>query len=103
MVAKYFVAVRSGTNDLHLIHKEECPFLPEYKRRIYLGELKSNQEAIAESHRFFVETMDCLFCCKQVKESIDKGITPKSSAVKIGNFNLEEHESNQQVLICCLN
>jgi hypothetical protein len=68
MSAKYYVAIRPQTNDNHAVHKEGCPFLPDQKKRIYLGVFNSGQDAIKEGQRHFLKTKSCLFCQKDNKE-----------------------------------
>jgi hypothetical protein len=65
MVTKYYVAIRPQTNDYHSVHKENCPFLPDDKKRIYLGQFDSGHDAIKEGKRHFDKTKCCLFCLKE--------------------------------------
>jgi hypothetical protein len=65
MVTKYYVAIRPQTDEHHAVHKEDCPFLPEHEKRIYLGIFGSCDEAIREGQRYFPRTNGCLFCSKE--------------------------------------
>jgi hypothetical protein len=68
MVAKYYLAIRPQTNENHAVHKEGCPFLPDNKRRIYLGKFDSGQDAVTEGQRYFSKTNCCLFCSKEFQQ-----------------------------------
>ncbi len=65
MTDKYWVAKRPGNNEDHAVHKEDCPFLPDDDKRIYLGEFSSCEDAIREGHRYFGSTNGCIFCSKE--------------------------------------
>ena len=67
MVAKYYVAIRPQTDENHAVHKEGCPFLPDYEKRVYLGKFNSFKDAVREGHRYFARTNRCLFCLKEHK------------------------------------
>jgi hypothetical protein len=78
MVAKYYVVIRPQTDENHAVHKEDCPFLPENEKRIYLGMFGSCEEAIREGKRHFPRTNHCRFCSKEhqteSKEPVLSGI-----------------------------
>jgi hypothetical protein len=65
MAAKYYVSIRPQINGQHALHKEDCPFLPEDEKRIYLGIFASSQDAIMEGQRHFSGTNVCRFCLKE--------------------------------------
>jgi hypothetical protein len=65
MVAKYYVVIRPQTNEYHAVHKEDCPFLPDDNKRIYLGMFNSGQDAVREGQKHFTRTNNCLFCLKE--------------------------------------
>ncbi|MGD0343070.1 MAG: hypothetical protein ABSA76_15325 [Bacteroidales bacterium] len=65
MAAKYYVAIRPQTNEHHAVHKEDCPFLPDDEKRIYLGMFGSGMDAIEEGQRHFPRTTICRFCLKE--------------------------------------
>jgi hypothetical protein len=65
MIAKYYVALRPQINENHAVHKENCPFLPDDKKRIYLGVFNSGGDAIKEGQRHFFKTNCCPFCLKE--------------------------------------
>jgi len=81
MTAKYYMAIRPQTNEHHAVHKEDCPFLPDDEKRIYLGTFGSGTDAIKEGQRHFAMTTACRFCSKEhqseIKEPVysDTGIT----------------------------
>jgi formate dehydrogenase assembly factor FdhD len=65
MTAKYYMAIRPQTNEHHAVHREDCPFLPEDEKRIYLGRFWSGADAIKEGQRHFARTTVCGFCSKE--------------------------------------
>ena len=65
MVAKYYVAIRPQANEHHAVHKEDCPFLPENEKRIYLGMFSSGKEAVREGQIHFTGASCCPFCLKE--------------------------------------
>jgi hypothetical protein len=66
--AKYYVVVRPRTNGHHTVHKGDCPFIFENKKRIYLGEFNSGRAAFKESRLHFKKTESCIFCSKGRKK-----------------------------------
>jgi hypothetical protein len=84
MVAKYYVAMRPQTNEHHSVHKEDCPFLPEDGRRIYLGIFQSPEDALEEGRKYFSRSDSCLFCSK---ERLPKNKKPVVSGMQVAeNF-----------------
>jgi hypothetical protein len=65
MTAKYYMAIRPQTNEHHAVHREDCPFLPDDEKRIYLGRFGSGTDAIKEGQRRFARTTVCRFCSKE--------------------------------------
>lgn len=61
-VERYYVALRPQTNEIHSIHREGCPFMPEDNKRIYLGVFPSGKEAGEEGSKFFSKSHCCRFC-----------------------------------------
>ena len=103
MYAKYYVAVRPQTNDLHAIHREECPFLPDDGKRIYLGSFKSGNEAVTKGHLHFERTEGCLFCCKENTLSTETQDVLQLADINTGLSGLQIPVSVQQSMFCCLN
>jgi hypothetical protein len=64
IVARYYVSVRPQTNELHTVHKEDCPFMPDDNKRIYLGTFGSGEDAAREGQKHFVRSIKCQFCSK---------------------------------------
>lgn len=81
MVAKYYVAIRPQTNERHAVHKEDCPFLPDDEKRIYLGLFNSVRDAEREGQRHFPLTNSCLFCSK---DHLSEAMKPVHSGIDIG-------------------
>ena len=65
MSAKYFIGIRTQTNEHHTVHKDGCPFLPDDGKRIYLGTFHSPRDAKHEGRRLFNNSDSCLFCSKE--------------------------------------
>jgi hypothetical protein len=65
MVAKYYVAIRPQTNEHHAVHKDNCPFLPDDTKRIYLGMFSSGTDAVKEGRRYFALADSCRFCSRE--------------------------------------
>jgi hypothetical protein len=103
MNKKYYVAVRPQTNDLHAVHTEGCPFLPDDGKRIFLGHFKSGHDAVRISEMHFPETRSCLFCCKESISMPDNSAASKWSGKDIGSLKQEILVSYEQSLLCCLN
>ncbi len=64
-IEKYYVAVRPQTNEIHSVHKEGCPFMPDEEKRIYLGSFKSGNEAGMEGRKYYSNSHGCMFCAKE--------------------------------------
>lgn len=103
MTKKYYVAVRPQTNDVHSVHKEDCPFLPDDGKRIFLGHFKSGQDAMRMGEKYFHETGSCLFCCKENFSNHDNSNVSKWTGKDIVSLNPEIGVSYQQSMLCCLN
>ena len=74
MVAKYYLAIRPQTNEHHAVHKEDCPFLPNDKKRIYLGMFGSGKDALKEGQKHFSRTNSCRFCIKEPQPERNKAL-----------------------------
>ncbi len=83
MLSKYYVAKRSQTNDLHSVHKEDCPFMPDDEKRIYLGMFGSGQDALSEGQKLFTRSMSCRFC---INEQNHEKRTPEFSFAESHSF-----------------
>jgi hypothetical protein len=103
MIKKYYVAVRPQTNDLHSVHKEGCPFMPDDGKRIFLGHFKSGHDAIRMGDMYFPETESCLFCCKENISKPDNSTVSKWSGKDTVSVKTEIPVSYQQNMFCCLN
>lgn len=99
MIAKYYVAVRPQTNELHAVHKEGCPFLPDDEKRIYLGVFNSVRDAIREGQQHFYNTNSCLFCSEEHKTYGNKPIPYKRVIPAEPQISLSFNHN----LLCCLN
>ena len=65
MYKKYYVGIRAHTKGFHSVHDEECPFLPEKEKRIYLGVFEYPEDAVVESKKYFGWSNTCPFCSKE--------------------------------------
>lgn len=68
LIARYYVTIRPQTNEHHTVHKEDCPFLPDDNKRIYLGTFGSVEDAVIEGRKYFIKSNSCLFCSKDDHE-----------------------------------
>jgi hypothetical protein len=103
MLVKYFIGISPGISGSHRVHKEDCPFLPESGKRIYLGVFQSPGNAVSESRRFFKRSVKCPFCCKDHRTQAYKaGI---SGELLTGNFTSSDQfvAASDSVLRCCIN
>ena len=62
---KYYVAVRPQTNEIHSVHREGCPFMPDDGKRIYLGFFHPVMRRVLKEKNISIKVMDA-------------GIAPKS-------------------------
>lgn len=63
---KYYVRIKPQLNGENVVHEENCPFLDGVRRKRYLGEFISAQDAINEAQRFYEHSKGCLFCNKRL-------------------------------------
>ena len=103
MTAKYYAAVRPRLNENHAVHKEGCPFLHDDEKSIYLGEFRSGQDAVNESHRHFNRTKGCLFCSEDPPLSDNKPTLSERVIKDIIPAKIEIPISYHHNLFCCLN
>ena len=71
-MAKYFVRIKPQFTGFNAVHKENCPFLDETTRKIYLGEFASSKDAIVEAQRFFLFSKGCTYCMQTRAIEINK-------------------------------
>jgi hypothetical protein len=64
MCKKYFISIKPGTGGYNMIHHEECPFLPEEHKRIFLGNFNSLYDASIAGTKYFRKSYRCPFCSK---------------------------------------
>jgi hypothetical protein len=103
MAAKYFVAIRPQVNDNHAVHKEGCPFLPDDKKRIYLGVFTSGKVALRESHRHFNKTNGCIFCSKEHNVVEEKPIQYEWADKNVINSDMKAPLPYHQSHVYCVN
>jgi hypothetical protein len=102
-MAKYYVAVRTRTNEDHTVHKEGCPFLPDEDKRIYLGAFNSGQDAVREARNHFIKTNSCKFCSKEHKVHEEPPVLQKQFIKELISEGIQKELSYYQNLVCCLN
>jgi len=100
MGCKYYISVRPQTNDLHAVHKEGCPFLPDDSKRIFLGEFKTSRDAVRKGSMHFSGVKQCLYCCKEKQGSVKKITEPVIASRCISSV---APASYLQAMICCIN
>jgi hypothetical protein len=103
MAAKYYMAIRPQTNGFHALHKEDCPFLPEDKKRIYLGMFGSGHDAIREGQRRFSGTTVCRFCLKEHQTEKPKSAFHEADINAFLPTNLQIALYQEGGLFCSLN
>ncbi len=103
MEAKYFVAVKPRTNEIHSIHKEGCPFLYDDEKRIYLGMFRSGNDALKEGRHHFLNSGKCLFCSKETETYLDRSIQYDGAKTFKISSEIQMPEIYQDSLLCCVN
>jgi hypothetical protein len=68
--ASYYVAVRPQTNELHSVHREGCPFMPDDSKRIFLGNFPTGDDALMEGQKYYRGSTKCRFCSKEHSKEI---------------------------------
>ena len=58
----------SQLNGNFSVHKEDCPFLPEPNKRIYLGMFDSGNDAVKTAKIICLESDGCYFCLKDCSD-----------------------------------
>jgi len=64
-MAKYYVRIKPQFNGIHTVHKENCPFLKDQSKKIYLGEYIDGSDAISEAKKYFSHSTGCVFCTNE--------------------------------------
>lgn len=65
IMTKFYVSIKPQTNEIHSIHREGCPFMPEESKRIYVGAFSSVSDAAKEGMKYFSNSCTCRFCNKE--------------------------------------
>jgi hypothetical protein len=92
LIARYYVAIRPQTNEYHTVHKEDCPFLPDDNKRIYLGTFGPGEDAVREGRKYFKRSNSCRFCSK---EDHEEKINSAFSEIDVTLFIPTESELGQ--------
>jgi hypothetical protein len=100
MESKYYISLRPQTNELHLVHKEGCPFLPDDGKRIFLGDFRTSHEAERSGSIHFIGVKQCLFCCREKHGSGLKVIKTYQASQRISPMAPALY---LQDMICCIN
>ena len=103
MIAKYYLALRPQTDEHHAVHRDGCPFLPDYKKRIYLGTFNSGQDAVREGKRHFIKTNSCQFCSREHKVHDEKSILHLRVIKDLISEEPQTSLTYYQNLFCCIN
>lgn len=79
-MSSYYVRIQPQLNGINAVHKYDCPFLPSFGDRIYLGEFDKCTDAVKEAKKIFQHVSGCSFCSTEfpyTKEKIihDWGVT----------------------------
>lgn len=98
MSSSYFVAIRPQSNEHHTIHKEGCPFMPDDRKRIFLGNFHSTFDALSAGKKHFSETDNCRFCSQEHHHEVH------SPAVTLNLISAERMTAGwENAFQCCLN
>ncbi len=103
MSEKYYIATRPRLNENHSVHKENCPFLPENGKRIYLGLFSDPHDALNEGKRHYSSSHNCLFCSKKKETKLKDLVFAEIS--EISNLLTSERVSvsRENTFLCCVN
>lgn len=63
--SSYYVRIKPQLIGTNSVHKEGCPFLPDIKDRIYIGEYCSGSAALRDAKLYFSEVSCCCFCDRE--------------------------------------
>ena len=75
MNIEYFISLRTLRPGKYILHKEDCPFLPEKENRFSVGAHDSSAHALTEATGYFPITSGCPFCTRMKSDSnINEGI-----------------------------
>ncbi len=69
-VSRYYLTIKCRTNDKHAIHKENCPFLEEDEKIMFLGHFLSSDDALVEGKKQYNHSQCCRFCIPEEKASV---------------------------------
>ena len=60
---KYYVMIRERDDGTHVVHREDCQFLPNADNRKALGDAASSGTAIDRARESFDGVKGCQTCC----------------------------------------
>jgi hypothetical protein len=100
MESKYYLSIRPQTNDLHAVHRECCPFMPDDGKKLFLGEFESAGEAVKAGNILFGGASQCLFCCKEKPSAENRILSRVHTQINSNRANSEDY---LQVMLCCVN
>ena len=60
---KYYVMTGERDDGAHVVHREDCQFLPNPENRRALGEAASSETAIGRARETFADVHGCRTCC----------------------------------------
>jgi hypothetical protein len=103
MVAKYYLVIKTQTDEHHALHKEGCPFLPGHDKRIYLGKFNSSHEALREGQILFNRINSCLFCLKELHDEIKEPVFSETVLTGPEPSGTHLYSSKEVILSCFLN
>jgi len=66
---KYFVEKQKQPNGDNLVHKENCPNMPEDANRRFLGIFNKCRDAITEAKREYPQSNGCNECIPECHKS----------------------------------
>lgn len=68
-MANYYVNKNTDTQGDHEVHEQACPWLPEEKNRIYLGNYENCKDAVKEAKRYYSKVNGHKYCSESCHTS----------------------------------
>jgi len=99
IMKEFFISIRPCSNGNHVVHKHDCPLLPEPGKRILLGAFQSSGEALREGIKQFRNPVCCRFCSNEDnRKKVNTEYEAKAGTAFISSDNLTS--SIENVMFC---
>ena len=80
---KYYISKRSLLNGIFSVHREDCPFVPEPEKRIYLGKFNSGHDAAKVAKMICLKSDCCYFCLQACSQLTKKNSSDWNNQVPV--------------------